>query len=35
MIKTLVNSRGFHGLLILAEISNLGIPNGPTRMRAL
>ena len=29
IIKTLVDSRGFYGLLILVEISNLGIPNNP------
>ena len=27
IIRTLVDSRGFYGLLILAEISNLSIPS--------
>ena len=35
IIRTLVDSRGFHGLSILVKIGNLGIPNRPIRMRAL
>ena len=29
IIRTLVDSKGFYRLLILAKISNFGIPNNP------